>query len=248
MQAHCWICLVLYTSSFWWSYSNKVNWVQNLRLYFVFTTLWLFSNSSLVACCLTTRSDSRAIIDNSYDDVTLVVTIGTQCCCKAEWRLCLLWTDCCHVCGLNDRPAFILMPHSDDRWPRKGSSLPRLVSSPRPETCGKITAHNVVMSLYICMVCKGTIFALSVGIIFVRSPELAVSAEQCVHWEAGPWKAKIGAISRLTGSSLCGFWNSSPVCSLSLLSVEIHGALCVQGYTGEGNTFFPPLNSSRVSK
>lgn len=159
---------------------------------------------------------------------------GTQCCCKAEWRLCLLWTDCCHVCGLNDRPAFILMPHLDDRLPRKRhSSLQCLVSLPRPETCCKIPTYKVLMSLYICMVCKGTIIALSVWIIFVRGPELAVSAEQCVHWEAGPWKAKIGAISRLTGSSLCGFWNSSHVCSLSLLYVEIHGALCVQGYTRE---------------
>lgn len=124
-------------------------------------------------------------------------------------------------------------------WPLAAETpqLPGRVSSPRPETCGKIPTHNVVMSLYICMVCKGTIFALSVGIIFVRGPELAVSAEQCVHWEGGRWKAKIGAISRLTGSSLCGFWNSSPVCSLSLLSVGIHGALCVQGYTREGNTW-----------
>lgn len=131
----------------------------------------------------TGRSDSsRAIIDDSYDDVTLVVTTGTQCCCEAEWRLCLLWTDCCHVCGLNDPPAFILMPHLDDRSPRKRrSSLPRLVSLPRPGTWGKIATHNVAMSLYMCMVCKGTYFAHSVGIIFVSGTELAVSAEQCVH-------------------------------------------------------------------
>lgn len=112
-----------------------MNGVQNLKLYFVFTTFTLLH---------------RAIIDDSYDDVTLVVMTGTQCCCKAEWRLCLLWMNCCHVCGLNDRPAFILMPHLDDRSPRKRrSSLQRLVSLPRPETCCKIQTYKVLMSLYI---------------------------------------------------------------------------------------------------
>lgn len=153
---------------------------------------------------------------------------------------------------------FFLMPRWDGHSPRKRhSSLRALCPCLVLKHAAKSKHYNgrccdVFIYMYILMFCKGTIFALAVGIIFVRGPELAVSAEQCVHWEAGWWKAKIGAISRLTGSSLCGFWNSSPVCSLSPLSVEIHGALCVQGYTGEGNTlaffFFLLLNSSRRLK
>lgn len=178
------------------------------------------------------RWDRQAITDDSYDDLTLLVTTGRQGCCKAEWRLCLLWTDCCHVCGPNDRPAFILMPRLDDRSPQLPPALGVLASSWNVSK----SQHALLWCLYIYVwFAKGTIFALSVGITFVRAPELAVSGNSVSTQRSARGRAKIGAVSRLTGSSLCGFWNSSPVCSLSLLSVEIHGALCVQEYTGEGN-------------
>lgn len=48
------------------------------------------------------RSDNKAMTDNGYDVVALVVTTGTQGYGKAEEKLCLLWTDCCLVCGLDD--------------------------------------------------------------------------------------------------------------------------------------------------
>lgn len=40
--------------------------------------------------------------DNGYDVVAQVVTTGTQGYGKAEEKLCLLWTGCWLVCGLND--------------------------------------------------------------------------------------------------------------------------------------------------
>lgn len=47
------------------------------------------------------RSDNKAITNNGYD-VAQVVTTGTQGYSKAEEKLCLQWTDCWLVCGLND--------------------------------------------------------------------------------------------------------------------------------------------------
>lgn len=68
-------------------------------------------NYSTVQC---SRLDNKAMTDNGNDVVALVVTTGTQGYGKAEEKLCLLWTDCWLVCGLNDRPGFILMPRLDD--------------------------------------------------------------------------------------------------------------------------------------
>lgn len=52
---------------------------------------------------------------------------------------------------------------------------------------------------------------------------------------------KIWAISHLTGSSLCSFWNRSPVCSLSLRSSDILSAHCMLGCTVEGKEIPRPF-------
>lgn len=96
---------------------------QSLSIYFVFKWLCQFVITFVMMVQYpphltpTGRSDSRA--DDGYDDVTLVVTAGTRGYCKAECKLCLLWTDCCHVGRLNGRPAFCPVPRLDGRSPRK---------------------------------------------------------------------------------------------------------------------------------